>query len=157
MGACLYSSILHSKIIKDDLYVKKESFHSFKEVCQKLAKHDSPLIEKKSITKLDCMGTEVVVGKYCASITEGDHSYARGLVSGDQVKCVHATRAILSYECVSGSGLCEDKDIGCYKLQEQFAQNLYITHASVTEKESSKLLHCYFSETKGDESLKPRI
>jgi len=103
------------------------------------------------------MGTEVIVGNFCSSITEGDHSYARGLVSGGQVKCVHATRAILSYECVSGQGLCEDKDIGCYKLQEQFARNLFTTHASVTSKKNSKVLNCYFSETKGDEDLMPRI
>ncbi len=147
-GACLYSSFLHSKIIKDDLFVKEESFHSFKEVCKKLAKHVSPLIEKKTITKLDCMGTEVVVGDFCALINEGNRSYARGLVSGDKVKCVSATRVILSYQCVSGSGLCEDKDIGCYKLQEQFARNLYATHSSVISRGDSKALNCYFSETK---------
>ena len=119
-------------------------------------KRDSPLIEARSVGKLDCMGTTVNVSDFCLKEFEREPSYARAMVQDGKVKCQMATRVIMGYQCASGDGLCDDKEIGCYKLREKFASNLFLTHASLLKEGEGKKLNCYFSAQKSEDVLKLR-
>lgn len=156
--ACLFlSTPVSAKIIKDDVFVKSEKTYSFEQVCRALVKRESPLIEARSVGKLDCMGTIVNVSDFCQKEFERDPSYARAMVKDGKVKCQMATRVIMGYQCASsGDGLCDDKDIGCYKLREKFASNLFLSHASSSREGKGRKLNCYFSAQKNEDVLKLR-
>lgn len=150
---------LEASLVKDEVYATGSEAFSFKSVCRFLLNRESPLIEAKSVSKLDCMGEVIDVADFCARKFARDPEYARALVAKEESKvvCKKARRVIMSYRCQAGDGLCRDKDIGCYKLQERFASNLRVSHSSVLEEGAAKRLNCYFSSLKRGEVLKPRF
>lgn len=150
---CLFILNVHAKIIKDDVLLVDKKVFSFREVCKELTHRESPLISFHSITKLDCMGTVVEVGKFCDQKTQDDPYYIRAVVSkkDKQVFCKSAKRVQLKYLCESSKDrLCEDKEIGCYLLQEKLAKRLKVVHSSLISKENKKYLNCHFLPKRDD-------
>lgn len=152
--ACLFlffSVSAHAKILKDEVSLIKETQFSFHEVCLEMTKRKAELIEKKSISKLDCMGAEVDVGKFCYKKMAHDPYYIRGVVSSTskEIICKSAKKVILKYFCKVGSPICKDAELGCFMLQEKLAARLKLSHFS----KNSNELNCYFSP-KNDDYLK---
>jgi len=140
----------YANIIKDDIYLIKDTAYSFREVCKTMTKRESPLIQAKSITKLDCMGSIVNVGDYCFKQQAEDPYYIRGLVDNkkNQVICKSARSVIVKYTCsaTSSKRYCEDKEVGCYRLQQKLARRLKTIHASLINiNDNNKELNCYFA------------
>jgi hypothetical protein len=145
--ACLFlfSNLVHSKILKDEVSLVKNTEFSFQEVCFGMTKRKSELIEVQSISSLDCMGTVVSAGKFCYKKMAHDPYYIRGVVDSENKKvlCKSAKKVILKYGCYKGEKLCEDSEIGCFKLQEKLAARLGLSHHSKSL--DSKVLNCYFT------------
>lgn len=153
--ACLWTCLFfvqnsESKIIKDDHYVIGSNEFSWTEVCQKITKRDSPLIEFASISTLDCMGEKVNVAKFCDQVEAANPFYTRALVSKYKRKviCQSAKRVVIKWECEgSQDKYCKDLDIGCFLFKEKLARRLKLVHKSLTEK---KFLNCYFDTQKNE-------
>lgn len=157
---CLFflSSMVSAKLIKDEVSIIDEKFFSYQQVCKELTKRDSPLITANSVSKLDCMGTVVDVGKFCDKKTQADPYYIRAVVlkESKQVVCKSAKRVQIKYECASKHDkLCEDKEIGCYLLQEQLAKRLKTAHASIIKNGKKRYLNCHYTPKVDELKLKP--
>lgn len=147
---CLFFLVFNvqAKIIKDEVLLTDEKLFSFREVCKKLTKRDSPLITFHSVSKLDCMGKIVDVSKFCDMHTQADPYYIRAVVekSSKQVNCKSAKRVRIKYQCDSGNDkYCKDKEIGCYLFQEKLAKRLKTAHASIITEQGRKILNCHFT------------
>ena len=157
--ACLFifSNLAMAKILKDEVSLIKNTEFSFQEVCLEMTKRVSELIEVKSISSLDCMGTVINVGKFCYKKMAHDPYYIRGIVNSEKkvVLCKSAKKVILKYGCYKGESLCKDTEIGCFKLQEKLAARLRLSHHSKSLDNSAgiKVLNCYFTP-KDDSYLK---
>lgn len=146
--ACLFfilsfSSTTFGKVITDDHYKIKETIYSWQDVCRKLTKRTSPLIEYKSISQLDCMGDIVDVIKFCDEQEITNPYLTRALVKKDKtIRCVSGKRVVIKWECEGKEDkYCKDPDIGCFLFKEKLARRLKLIHQSVTDK---KHLNCYF-------------
>lgn len=147
---CLFflSFSAHAKIIKDEVTVIEEKLFSYREVCKKLTKRDSPLMSYHSISKLDCMGDIINVGDFCDKQTQEDPYYVRAIINkkSQKVVCKSATRVRIKYECESKSDkFCEDKEIGCYLFQEKLAKRLKTAHSSLISSGKKRILNCHFT------------
>ena len=158
--ACLFfaSTLASAKIIQDDVSLVDEKIYSFTEVCKSLTKRDSPLITFVSVTKLDCMGTIIETSKFCDEKTQDDPYYIRAVVSKENknVICKSAKRVHIKYECEGKSDkYCQDKEIGCFLMQESLAKRLKSDHFSLIEQPNGKkILNCHFAP-KIDQMDKP--
>jgi len=131
-------------MIKDDHIIKDERFYSWEEVCRSLTKRESPLIEYKSISKLDCMGTAVDVMKFCDEKEAANPYFTRAKVdkTTKKVICQSSRRVVLKWECESKSDrYCKDIEVGCFLFKEKLARRLKLVHQSLTD---GKYLNCYF-------------
>ena len=141
---------LYAHVIQDDVSITDKSHFSFKSVCQKLVAHDSPLIEVKSGTELDCMGTKVHVGAFCKKELIADPYYLRGYIDAHtkQVVCVSGKKVLFKYLCVklSDANLCSgEAKKSCEYIQQKLAQRLDIVHSSfVKNAKGIKQLNCFF-------------
>ena len=160
-GACLMACLFFSqfsiaKIVKDEKSVTNRSIHSYKEVCKFLTKRESPLVEFKSISKLNCMGDIKEVAPYCDFKEAANPYYIRAIVNQkrSQVECLSAKKVILKYECGDKNDrYCIDSEMGCFMLGEKLAKRLRIVHDSKTD--SDKFLNCYFEPKKSSFKLIP--
>lgn len=146
----LLTSHTFAGITRDDVYGSRKKEFTFEEVCKKLTKRDSPLIEVKSITYLDCMGTEVRVGKYCEEVLITDPYYLRAFIDEENKKvvCQSGREVVLKYVCLLSSDkeYCDNAEIGCELLKEKLAFRLKTNNASVLlNKSGKKELNCIFS------------
>lgn len=144
------SSSAIAGITRDDVYGSRKKEFSFEEVCKKLTKRDSPLIEVKSITYLDCMGEETRVGKYCEEALVTDPYYLRAYIDEENKKvvCQSGREVIVKYVCMLSSDkeYCDTAEIGCELLREKLAYRLKVNNASVLlNKSGKKELNCVFS------------
>ena len=106
-----------------------------------MTKRSSPLIEKKSDTKLDCMGEVVKAIDFCQQKEIFNEFLTRGLVTEKSVKCQSGKRVILKWSCEGESDrFCRDKDIGCFYFKELLARRLSLVHHSLND----GVLNCYF-------------
>lgn len=141
----LYPNIIFAKILKDEKLITAKSEHSFKKVCKALTNRNDPLIERKSISKLNCMGTVVSVAAFCEKIEAGNPYYLRAIVARDKVECLSGKRVILKYQCENLTDeYCRDAEIGCYKLKEKLAYRLKISHSSLVKEKLKRVLNCYY-------------
>lgn len=157
---CLFFllSQANADLVMDRVKVIDEKIFSYKTVCKKLTKRDSPLITFKSITKLDCMGETVDVSKFCDLKTKNDPYYIRAVVDKENksVVCKSAKRVQIKYLCNSKRDkLCRDKEVGCYLLQEQLAKRLKTSHASIIIDGKQKVLNCHFTPKVNETKLNP--
>lgn len=157
--ACLFfvSTLSYAKILKDEVSIVDEKIYSYHQVCKFLTKRESPLISFSTVTKLDCMGKIVEVSKFCDEKTQDDPYYIRAVVSKEkkEVICKSAKRVHIKYECESQlDEFCQDKEVGCYLMQEKFAKRLKTDHASLINKGAKKELNCHFTP-KIDQMDKP--
>lgn len=141
-----FSSPLFSKIIQDDITSLDKKRFSFETVCKAITKRDSPLISKKNIHELDCMGSRVKVSKFCEKELIMDPYYLRAYVDDKSVVCVSGKKVSLKYECEKKNDpYCLDKNIGCDLIQEAFALRLRTTYTSLLQNLDKKsILHCIF-------------
>lgn len=148
--ACLFfiPEIAQAKIIKDEVSLVAEESYSYSQVCDHLTKRPSPLISYVSISKLDCMGQKVEVSKFCDQKTQDDPYYIRAVINKEQKKiiCKSAKRVHIKYACESKDDqFCQDKEIGCYLMQEKFAKRLKSAHVSILDGPKGKILSCHFT------------
>ena len=139
-----FSSFVQAKIIKDDHYITGQKKFDWKQVCFKLTKRSSPLIEFKSIYELDCMGTTVNITPFCDETEAANPYYSRAIVSKTEKKviCQSAKRVVIKWECEGKKDrYCRDSEIGCFLFKERLAKRLKLVHQSITDK---KYLNCYF-------------
>lgn len=159
--ACLFflhSPLVFAKIIQDDVLLSGEEKYSYEKVCKTLTQRESPLIEYKTISSLDCMGQIVDVAKFCFKEMAHDPYYIRAVVDKEakQVICKSAKKVQIKYECEGSNEYCEDSEIGCFKIKEKLAVRLKITQHSVLEKGKKRVLNCYFlPQSLLDLELKP--
>lgn len=149
-GACLmaclfFTQIVSAKIVKDEKTVTGRSTHSFKDVCKFLTKRESPLVEYKSISKLNCMGDIKEVAPFCDYKEAPNPYYIRAIVNKKEkkVECLSAKKVIIKYQCEGKQDkYCIDSEMGCFMLGEKLAKRLKVSHDSKTEED--KYLNCYF-------------
>lgn len=148
MGCLLLaSSLSFAKVLKDDVYLLDSKKFSLKYVCEKMIGKVFPLIEAKSISEVDCMKKVVSATEFCQKELAEDPYLARGKVIDDNVECISSSRIIFKYQCDKKSDLCDDHEIGCFKVKENLATRLQISHSSVTD---NNILNCYFSKNQSD-------
>lgn len=158
--ACLSFTGVHSKVLKDEVLVKKETFHSFSQVCKHLTQRDSPLIEIFSINKLDCMGEIVEVLKFCAKERSVDPYFSRAFVDKERnrVVCQSASRVSLAYLCEKEPDeFCQDKEIGCHKLKNKFAHSLKLQATYFGEAPRGQTLNCHYAAGSAQEAFKRNL
>lgn len=145
---CLFFHSSFAKIIKHDVYQTSKEKHSYKQVCFERFKRDFPLIGKKSISKLDCMGKVVDAITYCEQKHVDKQNLVRAYLDdkSKSVVCQSAQKVILKYSCEGKKDhYCQDKSIGCFKLKETFARRLKLSHESLlSDLAGKKVLNCYF-------------
>jgi len=150
---CLFFAFnSQANITKDDITVTGQNEYSFTQTCKLLTKRESPLIEVLNISSLDCMGQAVNVSDFCYKIEVDNPFYVRAIIDRKDKKviCKSARRVIVKYECnrASKEKFCQDKQIGCYFLQEKLARRLKLVHSSVLPivGKTYKELNCYFGK-----------
>lgn len=136
-------------VVKYDVTTTDSSEFSFKTACSRSFTHDSPLIEAKSSTELDCMSKILNAGDFCAKALAGDPYLLRGEVDEEKkvIRCYSGKKAILKYRCVKFTDreLCKDPKIACEKMKRKLARRLDIVHSSVTKNEKGvQELNCYY-------------
>lgn len=150
-------------VIQDDVVTTDKISYSFKEVCQKMVTHESPLIDAVSGTELDCMGKKIKVGKFCDKEMVTDPYYIRAYINKDskQVVCHSGKKVTFKFQCVRQKEhrLCEaTAKSSCSKIKEKLAKRLDIVHSSVTKNEKGiKELNCYFESLPLKERLIDRL
>lgn len=148
MGCYLFASnYSFARVLKDDVYLLSTKTFSLEYVCQKMIGKVFPLIEAKSISEIDCMKEVVNATKFCQKELAEDPYLARGKAIGNNVECISSSRIIFKYQCEGDSNLCKDHEVGCFKVKENLATRLQISHSSVTNK---NILNCYFSKNEID-------
>ena len=146
----LFLSILSfAGVVKYDVTTTDTAEFSFQTACSRSFSHDSPLIEAKSSTELDCMSKILVAGDFCAKALAGDPYLLRGEVDAEKklIRCYSGKKAILKYQCVkfSDRDLCHKPKEACEKMKHKLARRLDIVHSSVTKNEKGvQELNCYF-------------
>lgn len=136
-------------VVKYDVSTTDSAEFSFKTACAQSFSHDSPLIEAKSATSLDCMSRELDAGDFCARALAQDPYLLRGEVDEEKkvIRCYSGKKAILKYRCVkmSDRSLCKDASKACAGMKIKLARRLETVHASVTKNEKGvSELNCYF-------------
>ena len=137
-------------VIQDDVTTTDKINFSYKEVCQKMVTHETPLIEAFSGTELDCMGKKVAVGDFCDKELAHDPYYLRGYVNKEtkEVICQSGKKVIFKYQCarMKDKHLCaSNPSNACQLIQAKLAKRLDMVHSSVTKnKVGIKELNCYF-------------
>ena len=147
--ACLWTCLFFvqnstAKLVKDEHYVIKENLYTWKQVCLDLTKRPSPLIEYKTVSKLDCMGEVLDVIAFCDKKEAANPYFTRAVVDKEKeaVKCQSAKRVIIKWQCEGKQDrYCKDVEIGCFLFKEKLARRLKIVHQSLTDE---KVLNCYF-------------
>lgn len=146
----LFPFLSFADVLRDDVATTEKLSYSFKEVCQKMVTHESPLIEALSATELDCMGKKVSVASFCEKETAADPYYLRAYVNKttNQVVCHSGKTVNFKLQCVKFEEhkFCEAKALAsCQVLKEKLAKRLDIVHSSITKNEKGvKELNCYF-------------
>ena len=151
LRACLFFiTFCHfsfAEVIKDEHFSTGSNSYSWKSVCKQITKRDSPLIEKKTASLLDCMGESVEIEKFCDEKEIANAFYTRAYINSidKTVECKSGRRVIFKWKC---EGLkdkyCEDQETGCYLIQEKLAKRLKIIHKSLIKEGEERYLNCYF-------------
>lgn len=138
-----------SGVVKYDVTTTDTSDFSFQTACARSFNHDSPLVEAKSPTELDCMSKILDAGDFCAKALASDPYLLRGEVDAEKkvIRCYSGKKAILKYQCVKFTDrkICADAKAGCADMKRKLARRLDTVHTSVTKNEKGVMeLNCYF-------------
>lgn len=147
MALTLVPIYTYGKLLKDDHFSTGYKTYSWAEVCKKLVKTESPLIEKAGISQLDCMGRKVKVSKFCEQKEASNPFYTRAVVvqSERAVRCYSGKKVRVKWQCDGKQDFyCRDKELGCFYFKEQLANRLTLVHASLIY---GKVLNCYFDRS----------
>ncbi len=144
------SFLLHAGVIQDDVSTTEKVTFSFKEACQKMVSHETPLIEIVSGTELDCMGKKIAVGDFCEKVLAYDPYYLRGYVDrvNEQVVCHSGKKVLFKYQCVklADKHFCQNiPKNSCELIKSKLAKRLDLVYSSITQNPKGiKELNCYF-------------
>jgi hypothetical protein len=139
-----------ANVIQDDVSTTEKLSFSFKEACQKMVSHETPLIEIVSGTELDCMGKKIAVGDFCEKVLAHDPYYLRGYVDRvtEQVVCHSGKKVLFKYQCVklADKHFCQNTPKNsCELIKSKLAKRLDLVHSSITQNPKGiKELNCYF-------------
>lgn len=120
---------------------EKNTSYSFKDVCTKMGVKNILMVDKIDDQHLDCMGKSVFVNDFCATLGSG---VIKGEIISDKVKCTRGDNLFLSVACNDLAKDCQAHQL-CLSLKKQYAVNLDLNYAAVTEDDAKeKLLNCYY-------------
>lgn len=145
----LFPLLSFSGIIKYDVSTTDKASFSFQTACNRMFRHDSPMIDVVSGAELDCMSRKLLVADFCDKELAHDPYLLRGEVDAEakKVHCYSGTKVILKYQCVklSDREICANAENSCKDMQKKLARRLDIVHSSVTRSEKGiKELNCYY-------------
>jgi hypothetical protein len=138
-----------SGVVKYDVTTTDSAEFTFQTACARSFTHDSPLVEAKTSTEIDCMSKSLDAGDFCEKALASDPYLLRGEVDAEKkvIRCYSGKKAILKYQCVKFSDrpLCADAKKACSEMKRKLARRLDTVHASVTKNEKGvQELNCYF-------------
>ena len=146
----LVSQLSFASIIQDDVAVTEKRSFAFKQVCEKTLGFESPLIEAKSGTVLDCMSRKVDVSDFCDKELVTDPYYLRGYVDEEKklVHCHSGKKVNFRYQCVklSDRELCsKEPKAACEFIKHKLARRLDIVESQFSKNAKGiKELQCRF-------------
>ncbi len=116
----------------------------FKEGCAIMGMKDTPLVEAKGQSHIDCMGTYFNAGNICAKKFAEDPNLMRGYVfkETNEIACQSGELAHLSVDCKNTKKFCKTPKKSCKELQQYYARRLDLNHYSKVQNN----LNCYYSK-----------
>ncbi|MFG1493439.1 hypothetical protein [Halobacteriovorax sp. ZH4_bin.1] len=109
---------------------------SYAKVCEFFGVKDAMLMNKSSSTKIDCMGKEFEIAKFCESKFSKKLNYTKArfdLVDG-KVSCHFSDTVILELVCKDKyEKFCKDAKGSCENLKKDFAHSLEVSSAMILE------------------------
>ena len=124
----------------------EQKVFSIKQACEKAGLKENLLTGAKDITKMDCMGRELVVLDFCKTLKLP--GLVRGFVLEDErVVCESAKTVHVKIDCKDKTSFCKDKVQACKRLKKSFAHSLDLLHSGLTGPsllEASEL-SCFFT------------
>ena len=109
---------------------------SFKEVCDSFGVKDVLLRSKASSTKIDCMGKEFPISRFCEKKFSNTSNYTKArfdIVDG-QVTCHFSDTVILELVCDKKyAKFCKNTKKSCEDLKQEFAYALEVSTSMILE------------------------
>ncbi len=150
----VYADVLDVKLTNQ----VRESF-DYKDVCASFGVKEPLLINKASRKKIDCMGKEFLISKFCAEKFKdsADYAYADFDLVSKKVNCNFASQVIVTFQChVKYKELCKDNKKGCLGLGKLYARNLNY-FKNYLQEIYPPILKCFFSKKENTSLLKPLL
>lgn len=147
---------LNAALLRHEIFNAQKKIYSFKEVCESIGLRSLPLMVPEGVSKLDCMGTKVVLSQFCQNQFKASsqlNSLTRGYVEkSEKVVCEFAEYVNLKYRCDDKSNSlikCRDDKKECLQMGTLFAQKLQLEYSSLI---GQRELNCRFVKVgkKGD-------
>lgn len=110
-----------------------------------MLKKNYPLVQKMSISIVDCMSHHVEAIDFC-KIKEASNPYlVRAVVDKENVKCISSKKINLRYLCKNKDPICKTSKVTCESLGKKLAARLVVdAHYEVLNTKSQKEIICYF-------------
>lgn len=152
-----FAEFRQENFTEDGASLKKESFHSYADVCKALG-HKADSTKMLSLTTLDCSGKVVVVGEFCEKEMGSNPFYLRGFINHTKamVTCWAGNKVTVRYECatINNKSICNTRDSkkSCEIIQQEKAKNLTVLkHEFKKSFLGYTEVHCYFEKTPVEE------
>lgn len=113
---------------------------------------DFPLVEKKSVSIIDCMSTEIEAIDFCKKQEVTNPYLVRAVVQDKTVECISSKKVDIKYRCKNKDSICKNSKFACESLKEKLANRLQLdTHYQVENTKGQQEIVCYFKP----KSVKP--
>jgi hypothetical protein len=135
-------------VLQDDVLRTGAAHFNLPEVCQRMFRHEAPLIEVVNGTQIDCMGKKLSVPDFCEKALAHDPYLIRGYVSktDNKVHCISGKKVVFKYLCAKRTPHClAAPEQACQQLRSRLARRLEVVSASFTKDAAGiKQLNCYY-------------
>ncbi len=126
-------------------------FFDIKAACLKMGHPHTLIASPLGISRLDCMGTKVLVTDFCRKEFPDHPKLLRGIITYDQrkvasVTCHFAESAILTVSCSRFSTFCQEAKRGCEQLAPYYAAHHQLLHSGLSTRGEEQVLQCFFSQ-----------
>lgn len=122
-------------------------FYDIKEVCLKMGYPHTLLASAAGLSRIDCMGTKILVTDFCRKEFPEHPRLLRGIISADQKAVCHfAASAILTVSCDRFSSFCQEALKGCQQLTPYYAAHHQLLHSGISHRQDQKVLQCFYAE-----------
>lgn len=119
---------------------------TYAQVCESFGVRDALLKTKVSSSKIDCMGKEFEISKFCESKFKSSTNYTKArfdIVDG-QIVCHFSDTVILELVCENEyAKFCKNAKGSCEKLKPNFAHSLELSTSMILEIYPPRL-KCFF-------------